>query len=88
MGEAPGAMAGGFKHSAYSEVNCREIAFAIAQLSLALVGANLYSMCVSVLVCGLNLAGAAKNGFRLCPWHCVDGSRHSTRAFYADWRGC
>jgi hypothetical protein len=30
MGEAPGAMAGGVKHSAHSEVNCNEIAFAIA----------------------------------------------------------
>jgi hypothetical protein len=38
MGEAPRAMAGGVKHSAHSEVNCSEIAFAIALLSLDLVG--------------------------------------------------
>jgi hypothetical protein len=53
MGEAPCAMANGFKHPAHFEVNCSEIAFAIAQLSLALVGTNLYSMSVSVLVCGI-----------------------------------
>jgi hypothetical protein len=41
MGEAPCAMASGVKHSAHFEVNCSEIAFAIAQLSLALVGINL-----------------------------------------------
>jgi hypothetical protein len=29
MGEATRAMAGGVKHSAHSEVNCREIVFAI-----------------------------------------------------------
>jgi hypothetical protein len=34
-------MVGGVKPSAYPEVNCGEIAFAIAQLSLALVGKNL-----------------------------------------------
>jgi hypothetical protein len=41
MGEAPGAMAGGVKPAAHFEVNCSEIAFAIAQLSLALVRTNL-----------------------------------------------
>jgi hypothetical protein len=41
VGEALGAMASGVKHSAYHEVNCSEIASAIAQLSLALVGTNL-----------------------------------------------
>jgi hypothetical protein len=56
MGEAPCAMAGGVKHSAHPEVNCGEIAFAIAELSLALVGPNLYSMCISVLVCGIEKA--------------------------------
>jgi hypothetical protein len=29
MGETPRTMAGGVKHSAYLEVNCGEIAFAI-----------------------------------------------------------